>query len=202
MQRLLDVLASGIHDTKNQLFVAESLIAAEEAKHQVDLGEARYAIEAAANRLSRTLAAYRLARHGARLAIVPSVVADLCEEVALAQRRHLATAGITLSVDCQVPDEWPLDRDLVTDMLNNAVQNAGRFARQAVRLSVLATADGLCFRVDDDGPGFACLPPATSTGLRVAERLAELHVRRGQSGSLHLSNDSPLGGARFELRLP
>jgi hypothetical protein len=36
----------------------------------------------------------------------------------------------------------------------------------------------------------------------VAERLAHLHHRRERQGSLHLSNDGALGGARFELRLP
>lgn len=202
MQHLLDTLASGIHDAKNQLFIAESLIAASEAKHQIDLGEARYAIEAAADRLSRTLAAYHLMRHGAHLSIVPSIVDDLCAEVALSQKKHLATAGIAFRVDCQVVDEWPLDRDLITDMLNNAVQNAGRFARQNVALSVVIADGGLVFRVDDDGPGFASLPPKMNTGLLVAERLAQLHVRHEHPGQLHLNNDSALGGARFELWLP
>lgn len=202
MHHLLDTLASGIHDTKNQLFIAESLIAASEAKHHIDLGEARYAIEAAAERLSRTLAAYRLMRRGANLAIMPYIVADLCAEVALAQTQHLATAGIALAVDCQFVDEWPLDRDLISDMLNNAVQNAGRFARKAVTLSAMADGGGLLFRVEDDGPGFNSLPPKMNTGLLVAERLAQLHVRRGCPGELRLDNNSRLGGARFELWLP
>lgn len=202
MQHLLDTLASGIHDAKNQLFVAESLVAASEAKHGVDLGEARYAIEAAAARLSRMLAAYRLMRHSAQVAIVPCIVGDLCAEVGLAQRHHLAASGIELRVDCRVLDNWPLDRDLVGDMLNNAVQNAGRFARSTVLLSALAEADGLLLRVEDDGPGFANLPPRINTGLLLADRLADLHRRRGRSGSLRLDNASALGGARFELWLP
>lgn len=202
MQHLLDTLASGIHDAKNQLFVAESLVAANEAQHGIDLGEARYAIEAAAARLTRMLTAYRLMRHGAQLAIVPVIVGDLCTEVALAQQRHLATTGIELRVDCQMRDEWPLDRDLLIDMLNNAVQNAGRFARRTVLLSAKAENGGLLLRVEDDGPGFASLPPQMNTGLLVADRLAALHRRRGQSGRLRLDNASTLGGARFELWLP
>ena len=202
MQHLLDTLASGIHDSKNQLFVAESLIVASEAKHQIDLGKARYAIEAAADRLSRTLAAYRLMRCDVHLAVVPGIVSDLCAEVALAQQHHLAASGITLSVDCQVIDEWPLDRDLITDMLNNAIQNAGRFARRTIALSAVEQDGGLVFRVDDDGPGFSSLPPKMNTGLLVAERLAQLHVRHERQGHLRLGNDSPLGGARFELSLP
>ncbi len=202
MHRLLDILASGIHDTKNQLFSAESLVAGSEAKHQIDLFEIRYAIEAAADRLSRTLAAYQLMRHGAQLAVVPAIVSDLCEEVGLAQKHHLVNAGISLTIDCQTFDDWPLDRDLVTDMLNNAIQNAGRFARCAIRLSAFVQDEELVLRVEDDGAGFSTLPPAMGTGLIVAEKLAALHSRQEHHGSLHLSNGSALGGACFELRLP
>lgn len=205
MHRLLDILASGVHDAKNQLFLAESQIARLEAEAGVDLAEARYAIEAAANRLSRTLAAYHLMRKGAALAVVPAVVGDLCDEVALAQRQHLAHAGIALEVACNVRDEWPLDRDLVTDILNNAVQNAGRHARSRVRLSAGTDGEGLVLRVEDDGPGFARLEdglPGEGTGLVVAQRLAALHVRHRRSGHLTLGNGGALGGAVFELRLP
>lgn len=202
MHKLLDILASGVHDAKNQLFIAESMIAATEAAHGIPLGEARYAIESAANRLSRTLTAYHLMRHDAAAAVTPTIVGDVCDEVMLAQKKHLAERGIELSIDCQVFDEWPLDRDLVTDMLNNAVQNAGRFARKTVHVSAATDDNWLCLRVEDDGPGFATLPPATGTGLMVAERLALLHHRHERQGSLLLSNHGTLGGARFELRLP
>lgn len=202
MHRLLDILASGIHDTKNQLFGAESLVAASETKYQIDLAEVRYAIEAAANRLSRTLAAYQLMRHGAQLAVVPCIVSDLCAEVSLAQKHHLAHASIALDVDCQTRNDWPLDRDLVTDMLNNAVQNAGRHARRKIRLSAVEQNSELVLRVEDDGPGFSALPPKSGTGLIVAEKLAALHVCQNRHGSLHLSNGGALGGACFELRLP
>ena len=202
MQRLLDVLASGIHDTKNQLFSAESLIAESEKKHGIDLAEVRYAIEAASDRLSRTLTAYRLMRHDAKLAIIPTIPADLCDEVVLAQKHHLEKANLRLTLDCQALDAWPMDRDLVTDMLNNAVQNAGRVARGEILLSAFEEGRELVFRVEDDGPGFSSLPPAGGTGLMVAEKLARMHTNKERHGSLKLSNDSLLGGACFELRLP
>lgn len=200
--KALDLLASGIHDAKNQLFSAESLIAAAEAQHGIDLGEARFAIQAAAGRLNQTLASYRQLRHETRLALIPTVVDELCEEVALDQRHHLAAHNITLELDCHAPDAWPLDRELVTDMLNNAVQNAARHARSRVRLSTGEDGDGLWLRVEDDGPGFAHIPPASGTGLLLAAALAEMHVRQDRHGSLTLANDSPLGGASFRLRLP
>lgn len=205
MHRLLDILVSGVHDAKNQLFIAESLIAAAEAKHGINLGEARYAIETAANRLSRTISAYQLLRHDAALAIVPAPVSDLCDEVQLAQSGHLARSNILLAVDCPVHDAWPLDRDLVTDMLNNAVQNAGRHARQQVRLSAAIEGDELVLRVEDDGPGFGTLAdglPENCRGLAIGQRLAEMHTRHGRQGRLALSNGGCFGGGVFELRLP
>jgi len=202
MHTLLDVLASGVHDAKNQLFVAEAQIAAAETRHGIELGEARYAIEAAASRLSRTLAAYHVLRKGAAPAITPVIVGDLCDEVLIDQKKHLNLADISLSASCAVIDEWLLDRDLITDMLNNAIQNAGRYARTRVHLDARLDDDWLVLSVEDDGPGFATLPPSYGTGLMVAERLAGLHVRHGRQGSLLLSNAATLGGARFELRLP
>jgi len=202
MHDLLDILASGVHDAKNQLFVAESMIAGLEAEHGIAMGEARYAIESAAGRLSRTLAAYQVLRKDAAPAITPVIVGDLCDEVVMAQQRHLAVANIALTTDCQVVDEWLLDRDLVTDMLNNAIQNAGRYARSKVHLQATVDDGWLLIRIEDDGPGFPTLPPPYGTGLMVAHRLAALHVRKGHTGSLQLSNDASLGGACFELRLP
>lgn len=120
----------------------------------------------------------------------------------LAQKLHLASREVTLTVDCQVFDAWPLDRDLVTDMLNNAVQNAGRYARSMVKISVTTEDQWLCLVVEDDGPGFPSLPPEFGIGLMVADRLAALHVQHGRKGCLILNNMSALGGARFELRLP
>jgi len=202
MNKLLDILVSGVHDAKNQLFIAESMIAASEAAHGIAMGEARYAIESAADRLSRTLTAYHLLRDDTVAAVTPSIVGDICDEVMLAQQKHLTARNITLTAECSVLDEWPLDRDLITDMLNNAVQNASRHARQRVRLSAVTDDGWLVLSVDDDGPGFATLPPERGTGLMVAERLALLHKRRNRQGSLQLSNQGALGGAHFELRLP
>ena len=202
MEKALDILASGVHDAKNQLLAGEARLAEAESRFGIDLGEARYAIEAAAERLTRALGAYRLLREGGQPVLLPVVVTDLCAEVALDQRHHLAAKGIALDIDCRVPDEWPLDRDLVSDILNNAVQNAGRYARQRVRLSAEEDAGGLLLRVEDDGPGYAALPPPPGIGLLVAGRLAELHRRRDRHGRLELGNGGSLGGAVFALYLP
>jgi len=120
----------------------------------------------------------------------------------LDQKKHLAQARIALTATCTVVDEWLLDRDLVADMLNNAIQNAGRHARSRVHLDARLDDGWLLISVEDDGAGFSPLPPTSGTGLAVAHRLAALHARQGRQGQLTLSNGAGLGGARFELRLP
>ncbi|PKO52447.1 MAG: hypothetical protein CVU28_10295, partial [Betaproteobacteria bacterium HGW-Betaproteobacteria-21] len=88
MQRVLDILSSGVHDAKNQLFRAESLLVQAEAEHGITLGEARYAIELAALRLSRVLATYKLQRHVETLSIGMASAGELIEEVVLVNREH------------------------------------------------------------------------------------------------------------------
>lgn len=203
-----DVLASGIHDAKNRLFEAQTLLAQAEREQGVSLPEARFAITGAATRLSRTLVAYRLLRDQQPMAIVPVPVAELIEDAVMTVRAQFERAAIALAVDARYRDEWPLDRTLAIDVLVNALQNACRHAGTRVSLVAETREAGLCLSVNDDGPGFphavtGILPEQRSgLGLFIAARIAGQHLRRGRRGSLSLANGGPLGGALFECTLP
>lgn len=207
MQSVLDMLTSGVHDAKNQLFIAESTIVRAEAEHGIELGEARFAIEQAALRLGRILTAYRCQRGLLGLAIEMVRVADLLAEAELINGAHCRTAGLTLTIDGDAPDLlWPLDRELMLDVLSNALQNAARFAKGRIHLTASHTPGGLVLRVEDDGPGFAETDVLAMTpsglGLFVAQAIAQLHCRGEIRGALRLRNGGELGGAVFELTLP
>lgn len=206
MQKILDIISSGIHDAKNQLFLAESLITQAETEHGLKLDEARFAIEHAASRLSRLLTAYKLHREVGRLSIDMVAVADLVEEAVMINAPHCRHLGLDLSmkdVDRQV---WPLDRELTLDILSNAIQNASRHASSRIRISSWTDDAGLTLRIEDDGPGY----PSTDVeqmaghgvGLFVADAIARQHRRGERHGSLVLANGGTLGGAVFELHLP
>ncbi|MDO9599490.1 MAG: ATP-binding protein [Azoarcus sp.] len=206
MQRVLDILSSGVHDAKNQLFRAESLLVQAEAEHGITLGEARYAIELAALRLSGVLATYKLQRHVETLSIGMASAGELIEEVVLVNREHCDRLGLEIIGDSSADEPWPLDRDLVLDILSNALQNASRFARRQIRMSACHADGFLLLRIEDDGPGFEepdiDRMAKLGVGLFVARELAALHRRHDRHGRVELRNGGELGGAIMEVWLP
>lgn len=203
-----DVLASGIHDAKNRLFEAQTLLVEGERAHGASLPDVHLAIDGVASRLSKTLVAYRLMRGLQPLAILPVSLGDLVEDAQVAVHTQFERAGIALRVKDDFGGVWPLDRTLAADVLVNALQNACRFARTAVELEVRQDGGHLRIGVNDDGPGYAGNAPGrpvegcAGLGLFIARQIAALHVRKGARGRLELSDGGALGGALFELTLP
>ena len=207
MRDVLDLLTSGVHDAKNQLFVAESHVVRAEFEHGIVMDEARFAIEQAALRLNRILTAYRSQRGLLTLAVEMAQLEDLLEEAVLVAGAHCTNAGLQLKSVCFDNDlQWPLDREHMLDVLSNALNNASRFARAQILLSARRDGDELVLRVEDDGPGFDTTDPALiaqrGLGLFVAGEIAKQHQRGARCGRVLLHNGGALGGAIFELRLP
>jgi signal transduction histidine kinase len=107
------------------------------------------------------------------------------------------------------------DRALLARAIRNLVDNARRHARSKVAVSVGVRGDQVVLTVDDDGPGIACADRArvferfvrldfgrnrrdggTGLGLAIVQRVVEQH-----GGTVRV-DESPLGGARFEVLLP
>jgi signal transduction histidine kinase len=91
------------------------------------------------------------------------------------------------------------------------MENACKWAKADVRVSVLDDATELRIEVDDDGPGLTAeeregalkrgvrldeTTPGTGLGLSIVTELAELH-----KGVLEL-DEAPAGGLRARLRFP
>lgn len=140
-------------------------------------------------------------------------------------RRWLAQEFPRMKNQSQVPLHWhtpchgacqvKIDPRLLARALDNLVRNADTCARSAIRLTLDGDATHCLLQVDDDGPG---VPPADRE--RIFEPFVRLDASRTRSTGGHglglaivreavrvmggqvLVDDSPLGGARFTLKLP
>lgn len=210
MPQSIEILASAIHDAKNQLFFADNLAAATAEKHDIDLDAVRKAMNRAVSRLTRALMGYRLDAGVLPVSISAVPVHGLLEDAAMICEAQYAHLGLPLEIHCDVDGVWPLDRDLVLDVINNGLENAARFARSKVALCALCDAGALLIRVEDDGPGYGNTAATTADnpggnrglGLHIGRQIAGLHRRHGHCGELREQNGGRWGGAVLELRLP
>jgi signal transduction histidine kinase len=144
---------------------------------------------------------------------LPLQLDEVAADAAAALAKPAADAGVRIEVDPAstpaVGDPARL-RQLVTILLDNAIRHSPRDA--IVRLFVRPLPDGAALVVDDAGPGvleadrarvfdrFWRAPGApaggTGLGLAIARWIVEHH-----RGSIAVGA-SPMGGARFEVRLP
>ncbi|MDQ3618851.1 MAG: HAMP domain-containing histidine kinase [Actinomycetota bacterium] len=130
------------------------------------------------------------------------------ERIRAGNGRSLDTSG--LSAGRVLGDHRKLDR-----MVANLVDNAVRHSEKAIAVSLAEEGQEVILRVDDDGPG---VPPEDRS--RIFERFVRLEEARDRDsggaglglaivaevarshGGLASVAHSPLGGSRFEVRLP
>lgn len=139
-------------------------------------------------------------------------------ELAAALRDCIAGLPPGAAIDVRVTDELgTMDGDarLLMRAVGNLAGNARKYAAQQVTVAAARWPDRVDITVDDDGPG---IPPdqreqvfepfyrldrsrdrstgGFGLGLSIARKAVALH-----GGTVHVE-DSPLGGARFVIRLP
>ncbi len=125
--------------------------------------------------------------------------------------------GVAFSTDTPEALRFLGERQDLEEMVGNLLDNAGKWAKSAVTLTVAAEPAPsrgrrfLLFTIDDDGPGLA--PHLREEATRRGRRLDETKPGSGlglsivtdlaaaYGGSLKLET-SPAGGLRAELRLP
>ena len=217
--------ASRIHEIKNQLFLLLSAVeqisqedwvgehaSAQTALNRLDQGGARIG-----QQLTHLLALYRIAKGHYQLDIAYHEAAELLQDVVLEVKPLLGEQrAAELIVEGGEELYGFFDREIVRGILLNAVHNALRFSVGKVRVSVAGEDDGLCFRVEDDGPGFPSEMLAedvaqtkldlqgggTGLGLYFSATAAALHRKQGKTGLVRLQNGGTLNGAVFALYLP
>lgn len=170
-----------------------------------DVSVIRESIELAANRLQRALMLQRVVSGRLSVTPHPASIAELIDDVLAETLPMLAHPDMLETAVAASLEDWSIDRELVREILSNALINAAHHARGAVRLAARAEGPMLVLEVEDDGPGFPSVDPEyfheRGFGLHVAQTCAAGHVRDGLHGSVELGRGM-LGGGCFRLRLP
>jgi len=221
-----DLMASSIHDMKNsvnvQVDALEQIAHDAKARGDLDAFNSLVVVIAQAHRVNanliQLLSLYKFGKSTYPLDIRELSVAELIEESVLQIRSVLDFKGIQLTVDCPAHLDWYFDRDLMTGVLLNALNNACNYTHDRIHVAA-SVADGLLtLRLEDNGPGYPAqmlnLNPvaankgvnffngSTGLGFYFSAQVAHLHQNQGRHGTLRIENGGAYGGGCFVVTLP
>jgi signal transduction histidine kinase len=218
------VIASTVHDMKNSLAMlmqahAQWLARLPDAQRQTgEQGVIEYEFAHLNGMLVQLLGLYKLGVNQLPLQPDYHELDDFIEAQLACHQEVFNSRGIvvTYEVDPLSPLGF-FDRELISCVLANSINNAIRYARHALLISVHDEAGQLVLSINDDGDGYPAQmierqadyrqginqsSGSTGLGLYFAARIAELHQRNGVHGRTAISNGGPLGGGVFSLYLP
>ncbi|MDB5900517.1 MAG: periplasmic sensor signal transduction histidine kinase [Ramlibacter sp.] len=151
----------------------------------------------------------RAAAGGAARFAPQILVAPVLERIRDALGKVYAEKGLSIVLECRADLMWRIDEGDLFEMMGNLMDNAAKWARQRVQVSVTRERAALRICVDDDGPGFSDTEkvlrlhvradervPGHGVGLAVVNDLVASH-----HGALTLGR-GPLGGGRVQVLLP
>ena len=218
------VLASSVHDMKNSVGMLLNTLAdvmvqypPQNANHAKSYTVLEYEASRINSELIQLLSLYRLDHDQIRVHIEEHFVIDLLNEQLARNYELLQMKKINLMVDCDESLIGYFDSDLVGGVINNILVNCARYCREKLKITAHQTSQGLCFSIEDDGPGYPEDMLNASTfaesrtsfangrphlGLIFANKVAFMHTNKSRQGSINLSNNSSLGGGCFKLFLP
>ena len=160
----------------------------------------------------------RAASGGALLGQAPVAVSAVAADLRGALLKVYSRKDLSIELAIQEGGHFIGDRGDFVELLGNLMDNACKWCREKVRVSVgveerrgAGERESLTLTVEDDGPGIAEENRAKvlERGVRTDEKvpghglgLAMVHDTVDLYGGKLMVDASPLGGARFSLRLP
>lgn len=183
---------------------------AEAAGHAVLAESIRQQVDRMRRQIDYHLAHARAAAAGAT-GHARCVVATSVDGLVRTVSRIYAERGLTIQADIDPSHVVRVQREDLDEMIGNLLDNACKWARQHVSVSVTGAGDAVRIVVDDDGSGVPVEQrtdvlkrgvradqnaPGSGFGLAIVSDLAEIY-----GGSISLT-DAPAGGTRAVLTLP
>jgi len=220
-----DFIASSIHDMKNSLNIQIGFLyeLMSECQGKLDkpmldrLGQAVYEASRMNVNLMQILSLYKLGKSIYPMDIAEQSVNEILEEVVLQNQSIMDYKGIAVEVSCEENCYWYFDRDLVTGILINALNNAYQYTTNKIHLLAKIRDGMLEIRVEDNGGGYPesmllknvaenkgiCFATgSTGLGFYFSSRVAMMHKNEGRQGNVSIANGGTHNGGCFVLTLP
>jgi signal transduction histidine kinase len=222
------LLANSIHEVKNSLnmllnSVDEALITSD-ADNNTEISKIFSQIQYEGKRVNDDLvgllAIYRIKNEQYNANIDEYSVREFLQENISQHEVMIRHRKIEETLECDDDLYWFFDRDLITGVISNVVNNLYKYTKDKLVISAYKEDGYLVIKVQDNGPGYPdnmifshdeedvhqkniCFDNAnTGLGLYFSRLVAELHKNKGQIGYITTTNDGIDGGGCFSLYLP
>ena len=219
------VLASSVHDMKNSLGMLltslEDVIRdapARDQKQAEQFATLQYEASRINTELVQLLSLYRMQNDRLPLHVDEHYLIDVLEEQVARNDMLFSTRNIEVELDCDEGLSWYYDSELLGSVIHNVIVNCARYSKKKMLLKAEANDNSLKISIADDGDGYPEFmldnpeqsfdqavnfsSGSTHLGLYFAQKVAQMHRRHDQCGSIALSNNGPLGGGLFIITLP
>jgi K+-sensing histidine kinase KdpD len=217
-------LASTTHDMKNSLSMMLNVIdeivdncGPDNCASQKQLLQMQYEAKRVNNNLVQLLTLYKMDKDQLSINISLYPVCELLGETILQNRGLLDYKGIEIFPECPDDLSWFFDRDLISGVMNNVLNNAFRYAKDKITIRASEKDGCLVISIEDNGEGYpdsmigshnqtskgvSFKTGSTGLGLYFASVIAMIHKNKGREGSIALSNGGEYGGGCFTITLP
>ena len=220
-----DFIASSIHDMKNSLNIQigalEELLAECQQKSNASasgkLGHMIYEANRMNGNMIQILSLYKLGKSIYPIDMSDQSVKEVIEEVVSQYQTIMDSKGISIRIECDEDCYWYFDRDLVTGVLINALNNAYKYTSDKIQIMAKIDDGFLGIYVEDNGKGFpesflqggttankgiSFTSGSTGLGFYFSSRVACMHKNGDKHGIFSIKNGGIYGGGCFILKLP
>jgi K+-sensing histidine kinase KdpD len=213
------------HDIKNSLGILLKHIRAisdycdiEDSGINKECANMEYEVRRINNNLVKMLTLFKVEEGSYMLNVDAHSVSEFLEESMLEHGDLAKQKGIGYEIACSDELFWYFDRNLMSGVMSNAINNAMRYTNDWLRISTETTDNGLIITVEDNGDGFPAsmldkqgeffrpesgfLNNNTGLGLYFTKVVLDLHKHEDRQGEVTLSNGGTLGGGCCNILLP
>ena len=218
------LLASSIHEVKNSLNMLLNSIDQvittcneETCPAYKIFPQIQYESKRVNDDLVELLAIYRIRNDQYAANIDEYSLSDFLNENIGQHEAMILHRKIDYKIDCDDELYWFFDRDLITGVISNVINNLYKYTKDKLHISAVKEQAYLVIKIKDNGPGYPedmlisnddnqqsiCFDKAsTGLGLYFSRLVAELHKNKGRNGFITTTNDGIDGGGCFSIFLP